>query len=79
MVTFSEVSQMAADIPALRWLELIRAEYREMPGLRLTKPQIRRLWGLDPDECDLVIETLEREQFLKRLSDTYIIRGSIDF
>jgi hypothetical protein len=31
-----------------RWLELIQAEYREMPDLRLSKPQMQRLWGFDP-------------------------------
>jgi hypothetical protein len=29
------------------WLMLVRAEYVEMPGLSLTKPQVERLWGLD--------------------------------
>lgn len=54
------------------WLELIRAEYREMPELRLTKPQIRRLWSLDVATCDALIEALESEGFLKRLDDAYI-------
>src|SRR4029079_17659823 len=29
------------------WLTLVQAEYREIPGLRLTKPQVQRLWNLD--------------------------------
>jgi hypothetical protein len=29
------------------WLQLIRAEYLEVPGLRLTRPQVERLWELD--------------------------------
>jgi hypothetical protein len=28
------------------WLQLIRAEYMEIPGLHLTRPQVRRLWDL---------------------------------
>ena len=31
------------------WLQLIRAEYHEIPGLHLTKPQVQRLWNLDAD------------------------------
>src|SRR5437867_4466585 len=33
----------------------IRAEYREMPGLKLTLPQARRLWQLDPATYELVV------------------------
>ena len=58
------------------WVELIRAEYREMPGLRLTKPQIQRLWGIDVATCDHVVHALEAEQFLKQMSNTYILRAT---
>jgi hypothetical protein len=40
------------------WLTLIEAEYREMPGLQLTEPQMRRLWGLDAATCTVIIATL---------------------
>ena len=40
------------------WLNRIQAEYREMPGLQLTEPQMRRLWGLDAATCTLIIATL---------------------
>jgi hypothetical protein len=29
----------------------IRAEYAEMPGLKLTAAQAQRLWGLDRQSC----------------------------
>ena len=48
------------------WLELIEAEYREMPGLHLTKPQVQRLWGLDAPTCDTVLAVLEHQRFLTR-------------
>ena len=48
------------------WLARIRAEYREMPGLRLTEPQVRRLWSLDADTCSRVLGALVREHFLAR-------------
>ena len=34
------------------WLMLVRAEFVEMPGLSLTKPQVERLWGLDAVTSD---------------------------
>jgi hypothetical protein len=41
-----------------RWVSRIRAEYLEMPGLRLTKPQVRKLWSLDPMACDALLTVL---------------------
>ena len=42
----------------------IQSEYLEMPGLRLNAEQGRRLWGLDPDRCDEVLNTLVKRRFL---------------
>lgn len=39
---------------------LIDAEYKEMPGMRLTFDQIRRLWNLSSDECGKVLEYMVR-------------------
>jgi hypothetical protein len=46
-------------------LAVIKGEYREMPGLQLTKAQVRRLWALEPALCDAVLEALEANQFLR--------------
>ena len=46
-------------------LQLIRAEYLEMPGLHLTKPQVQRLWSLDPLTCDALLDTLVEARFLR--------------
>jgi hypothetical protein len=48
------------------WLNLIRGEYHEIPGLHLTKPQVQRLWNLDGITCDAVLEALETARFLRR-------------
>ncbi len=48
------------------WLRLIRAEYLEMPGLRLTKPQAQRLWKLEPHMCDALLDALVAAEFLKK-------------
>jgi hypothetical protein len=36
----------------------IESEYREMPGLQLTAPQMQRMWCLDGDTCEVVIDLL---------------------
>ena len=60
------------------WLHLIQAEYLEMPGLHLTKPQVRRLWGLDEPMCDALLDTLVSAHFLARTkSDAYILAREI--
>lgn len=49
-----------------RMLDIVRGEYREMPGLRLTERQAQRLWSLDTATCDAVLGTLESAHFLCR-------------
>jgi hypothetical protein len=60
------------------WRELIQAEYCEMPGLHLTKPQVQRLWGLDDTTVEVVLAALEDEKFLRRTSDDTYARVGID-
>lgn len=45
-------------------VERLRAEFLEMPGLRLTRDQIRRFCGLDPTACSAALKTLVDERFL---------------
>jgi hypothetical protein len=53
---------------------VVQAEYLEIPGLRLTKPQARRLWGLDARTCDAVLDALVAAQFLRRNpGDAYVL------
>ena len=44
--------------PMESWLRLVRAEYLEMPGLNLTKPQAQRLWGLDGGTSAAIVRLL---------------------
>ncbi len=55
----------AVNASSFDWLRLIESEYMESPGLRLTKPQARRFWGLDGATCDALFETLVDGKFLK--------------
>jgi hypothetical protein len=52
-----------ADVTLLR---RIWSEYIEMPGLRLTREQARRLWALDTDTCDSLLDCLVELKFLSR-------------
>jgi hypothetical protein len=61
------------------WLALIRAEYLEIPGLRLTKPQVQRLWGLDAVTCDALLDALERAKFLRRTPANAYVRADSSF
>jgi|SRR5688572_13018491 len=47
----------------------VRGEYREMPGLRLTVAQACRLWHVDADTCETVLEQLEQEAFLHKTEE----------
>ena len=63
--------------PTLRIEETLRrvqGEYLEMPGLRLTEPQARRLWGLDHDFCEALLQTLVDANFLFRTRDGAFMR-----
>lgn len=47
-----------------------------MPGLQLTKPQMRRFLGVDVMTCDAVLDLLEREKFLRRTpKDAYVLQS----
>jgi hypothetical protein len=52
----------------------IKAEYLEMPGLHLTRPQARRIWNLDDTDCDAVLRALVDAKFLRRTPDGAFVR-----
>jgi hypothetical protein len=62
-------------LPVDQWIERVRAEYLEMPGLCLTKPQMRRLWLIDSSTCDVVVDSLVASAFLRRRADDTYVRG----
>ena len=56
-----------------RILERLRAEYLEMPGMKLTIEQIQRLCGIEPRMCKPVLDALVKVSFLRLNSDgTYV-------
>ena len=58
------------------WLMLVRAEYVEMPGLSLTKPQVERLWGLDAVVSEALLAALVDVKFLRRTVRDRYVRAS---
>jgi hypothetical protein len=50
-------------------VDRLRAEYLEMPGLRLTQEQIQTLCGLERTICTAVLDALVKEQFLSANPD----------
>jgi len=51
---------------------LIRAEFREMPGLSVTLGQASRLWNADRRQCLDALESLADEGFLCRARGSYL-------
>ncbi|HEY3382432.1 MAG TPA: hypothetical protein VGK32_11730 [Vicinamibacterales bacterium] len=60
--------------PSEETLRRVRAEFLEMPGLKLTVSQAQRLWGLDRSTCEALIEALTGSRFLTRTRDGAVIQ-----
>lgn len=60
-----------------RWLTRVRGEYLEMPGLSLTQPQAQRLWGLERDACEALLEALRESGFLRRTNQGGYVRADV--
>jgi hypothetical protein len=59
------------------WLQIIRGEFAEVPGLHLTRKQFQRLWGLDGDTCDTLLDVLIDQKFLRQTPDQGYVRANI--
>ena len=55
-------------------LRRVQCEFLEMPGLRLTSPQARRLWGLEAATCDALLGALVDAKFLFKTRDGAFMR-----
>ena len=52
-------------------LERVSAEFHEMPGMRLTAGQARRLFGLQSDVCQRILATLVQQGSLSCDGERY--------
>lgn len=55
-------------------LRRVQGEFLEMPGLRVTEAQARRLWGLDAASCDALLGALVDANFLFKTRDGAFMR-----
>ncbi len=67
--------KIMCDARIMGWLQLVRGEYLEIPGLHLTRSQVRRLWGLDEATCDAVINSLVDTGFLRQTAANAYVRA----
>ena len=56
------------------WLQIIRGEFSEVPGLHLTRQQFQKLWGLDGETASTLLDVLVDQKFLRRTSDEGYVR-----
>jgi hypothetical protein len=56
-------------------LELVQAEYAEMPGLSVTLPQAQRLWAVDRAMCEEVFSRLVSGGVLRRTTKGRFVRA----
>lgn len=62
--TIARAQGSPTSVKDIAWL--IEAEYREMPGMRLTSAQVGRLWNLSPEACRQVLDLLVNSGRLAR-------------
>jgi hypothetical protein len=58
----------------LETLVKMQTEWIEMPRLKITRRQARRLWNLSEDACDTAFATLIRKGFLVQAPDGAYVR-----
>ena len=64
-----EFHEPTISIPAVR----LTAEFREMPGLRLTTQQTARLIGVDIETASSVLKKLVDRGFLRLTANGYVL------
>ena len=57
-----------------RLVRRLKSEFLEMPGLKVTEAQARRLWALDAASCSYVLDNLVKSNFLFRTRDGAFMR-----
>jgi len=62
--------------PLAGLLQRAREQYRETPGLTLTKQQAMRLFGVAPSVCAAMFRALVMENFLSRTGEGAFVRST---
>jgi hypothetical protein len=71
--TDASAERLPLDFNAM--LSRIRAEFFEMPGLRLTEAQARRLWSLDRRTCEVLLAVLVDAKLLAWQPDGRVMKA----
>jgi hypothetical protein len=72
------MATIVSDVEFGALLARIRGEYREMPGLRLTRAQASRLWNVDAATCAQLLETLVGQHVLEEAEGSgYVLCGAL--
>ncbi len=58
-------------------IQRIKAEFLEMPGLKLTPAQAGRLWNLNRTTCEGLLGQLVATEFLARTTDGSFVRSDV--
>ena len=81
MARFTSVTNDICSSPAVStesFLEAVRrakAEFLEMPGLKLTAAQAAKLWSVDAVLCDKILSALVESRFLMETANASFIRA----
>ena len=57
-------------------VDRLRAEFLEMPGMRLKREQVQRLCGLERNVCEAVLDSLVHADFLCVSADGHYTRAT---
>jgi hypothetical protein len=68
----------ADSAPLATLLQQVREEYGKIPGLKLTKPQAMRVFGVAPSVCAAMFRALVMENFLSRAGDGVFVKSTTD-
>jgi len=71
----SSVAGRTDDETIQHWIQVVRGEYLEVPGLLLTRVQMERLWGLEAVSCDQILDALIEARFLIRTREGGFLRA----
>jgi DNA-binding IclR family transcriptional regulator len=67
---------MADQAMVAAWLRLVRAEYEELPDLRLTHAEVARLWGIDSSTAGEVLASLMSAGVLRKTARGAYVRSN---
>lgn len=60
------------------WRELVRLEYANLPAMRLTLVQAQRLWSLDAELCQEILDSLVETRDLAIADGRYCRADCVD-